>query len=271
MPANSKVFGLDLSPMTRAELAAKIAREPPAKGAGPRSIHTANLDHIVQLQRNPGLSQAYDKAWIVTADGMPVFVYAKLRGATVRARVTGADLFGDILALLRPAEHRCFFVASSDETARLLIEWLATHGFSRKSADFEVPPCGFESDATYSRDLAQRIAAHGTTHLFLGVGAPKSEIWVNKHREALGDCYVLCAGAGLDFFAGTGRRAPRILQRIGFEWLWRFGHEPRRLFRRYFIDSWSFFAAVVDDVRHHGAPARREAQRWVHTLGEPPA
>jgi N-acetylglucosaminyldiphosphoundecaprenol N-acetyl-beta-D-mannosaminyltransferase len=247
--------------MTQSELAAEVALEPPAKGTGPRSIHTANLDHIVQLQRNPRLRQAYENAWIVTADGMPVFVYAKLRGATLRTRVTGADLFGDILALLRPGAHRCFFVASSDKTARLLIDWLATHEFSRNSADFDVPPRGFESDARYSRDLARRIAAHGTTHLFLGVGAPKSEIWVNEHRDALGDCYVLCAGAGPDFFAGTGRRAPRILQRVGFEWLWRFGHEPRRLFRRYFIDSWSFFAAVADDLRRQGAPVRREPQR----------
>ena len=52
----------------------------------------------------------------------------------------------------------------------------------------------------------------------------------------LGDCYILNAGAGLDFFVGTKQRAPRIFQRIGFEWFWRFSHEPRRLFRRYFIE-----------------------------------
>lgn len=265
MSVHFKIFGLEFSPMTQTELAAKVSREPLVKGAGPRSIHTANLDHIVQLRRNPRLRQAYDKAWAVTADGMPVFLYAKARGARLRMRVTGADLFGDILALLDPWNHRCFFVASSAETGRGLVAWLTRRGFSRTSADFIVPPRGFENDTAYSSDLARRIRAHGTTHLFLGVGAPKSEIWVNEHRDVLGDCYVLSAGAGLDFFAGTERRAPRVLRDVGLEWLWRFSHDPARLFRRYFVDSWSFIAAIAEDLAPRGVLQRRETARLTHT------
>ena len=251
MSEHSAIFGLEFSPMTRAELASKVTKEAVPAGAGPRSIYTANLDHIVQLRRNPKLRRAYHKAWAVTADGMPVFLYAKIRGLCLRTRVTGADLFGDILASLKPGTHRCFFVASSSETAQLLVNWLLAHGFDRTSIDYDVPPRGFENDAAYSADLAMRIGAHAATHLFFGVGAPKSEIWIDEHRETLGDCYILCAGAGLDFFVGTKKRAPRTFQRMGFEWLWRFSSEPQRLFRRYFIDSWAFIAAIGEDIRHH--------------------
>lgn len=273
----SKIFGLYFSQATRSELAEKVAGEPVAKGAGPRSIHTANLDHVVQLRRNPRLRQAYDNAWAITADGMPVFLYAKARGAAVRTRVTGADLFGDILALLRPGMHRCFFVASSAKTGCCLVAWLTRRGFPRSSIDFVVPPRGFENDATYSDDLATKIRAHRTTHLFLGVGAPKSEIWVHEYRDALGDCYALSAGAGLDFFVGTAHRAPHVLQEVGLEWLWRFCREPRRLFRRYFIDSWLFIAAVAEDLADESVPQRRVATRLAphtgrlaHTHEDPP-
>jgi N-acetylglucosaminyldiphosphoundecaprenol N-acetyl-beta-D-mannosaminyltransferase len=254
MLEHSEVFGLAFSSMTQAELVANATSVPIVKGAGPRSIYTANLDHIVQLRRNTRLRGAYSKAWAITADGMPVFLYAKARGAGVPARVTGSDLFGDILLSLIAENHRCFFVANADKTARLLVEWLVTRGFDRSSIDCEVPPPGFENNIPYSANLASRIRAHGTTHLFFGVGAPKSEIWINDYRAELGDCYVLSAGSGLDFFVGIKRRAPRSLQRFGLEWLWRFSTEPRRLFRRYFIDSWSFVAAISEDIRHHGSP-----------------
>lgn len=251
MSKYSEIFGLQFAPMTQSELVAKVTSDPIPKGSGPRCIYTANLDHIVHLRRNPRLRQAYRQAWAVTADGMPVFLYAKARGAALHMRVTGTDLFRDILAAGSPGQHRCFFVASSNETAHRLVSWLTARGFDRQSIDYDVPPHGFENDAVYSVNLAKHIRAHGTTHLFLGVGAPKSEIWVAEYRDALGDCYVLNAGAGLDFFVGTKQRAPRILQRIGFEWFWRFSREPRRLFRRYFVDSWSFLAAVSEDILHH--------------------
>ena len=201
MSEHSAIFGLEFSPMTRAELASKVTKEAVPAGAGPRSIYTANLDHIVQLRRNPKLRRAYHKAWAVTADGMPVFLYAKIRGLCLRTRVTGADLFGDILASLKPNTHRCFFVASSSETAQLLVNWLLAHGFDRTSIDYDVPPRGFENDAAYSADLAMRIGAHAATHLFFGVGAPKSEIWIDEHRETLGLLHPL-----------RGRR-PRLFRR----------------------------------------------------------
>ena len=248
MPHRQTVFGLNFSTLSQSELISAIANEPILKGSGARSIHTANLDHIVNLRHNQRLRAAYNKAWAVTADGAPVFVYARLCGASLPARVTGADLFAKVLGALSLERSRCFFVAASEETARLLLAWSAARGFDPDSVSFEVPPFGFEKDAAYSTDLARRIAAHGTTHLFLGVGAPKSEIWINEHRELLGDCYALNVGAALDFFVGIKRRAPRAFQRFGLEWLWRFSCEPRRLFRRYFVDSWTFFAAVYDDI-----------------------
>lgn len=242
------VFGISFSPMSKPELVDQIADVPVPPGTGPRMLVTTNLDHVVQLQRQEAFREAYASAWTATADGTPVFLYAKLRGGRAPTRVTGAGLFADLMPRLSPDRHRCFFVASSEETAAKLRAFLEARGFPPSSIDHEVPPYGFEGDVAYSEWLSARIGLHRPTHLFLGVGAPKSEIWAYRHRESLGDCYVLPVGAGLDFFAGRQRRAPEWVQAAGCEWLWRVGQDPRRLFKRYFVDSWLFLEAIRRDL-----------------------
>jgi N-acetylglucosaminyldiphosphoundecaprenol N-acetyl-beta-D-mannosaminyltransferase len=228
---------------------------PVPQGAGVRSIHTANLDHIVQLSRDASFREAYSRAWLVTADGMPVYIYGRLRrrGAT---RVPGSDLFCALLPALPAETARCFFVASDSETASRLADYLVRRGFPAESVSWAVPPQGFESDPQQSERLIELIRAHGTTHLFLGVGAPKSEVWIDRYRDRAGDCYALCIGASLEFFAGTRRRAPVWMRRGGLEWLFRVLQEPRRLWRRYFLDSWGFLRAVLRDLTQ-GADARQ--------------
>src|SRR4051794_12154949 len=160
---------IQFSDLSQAALISELTDDPVPDGEGPRSVLTANLDHVVQLRRNAAFRAAYHKAWRVTADGMPVFLYAKLRGA-VSHRLTGADLFPTLLTALTPDQHRCFFVASSRATALALTRLLRPRGFTASSLRFEIPPRGFEADPDYSAQLAQRIREHGTTHLFFGVG-----------------------------------------------------------------------------------------------------
>jgi N-acetylglucosaminyldiphosphoundecaprenol N-acetyl-beta-D-mannosaminyltransferase len=250
-------FGLEFSNVERHTLIDEIAERAIPSGSGPRVVQTANVDHIVQINRNEEFRESYRRAWTVTADGMPVFLYARLRGLALPERVTGADLFQALMPRLVPGVHRCFFLASSTATAEKLTAYLLGRGFSADAIAVEVPPFGFEANELQSMALARRIELHQPTHIFMGVGAPKSEVWVHRHRRRIGDCYVLNVGAGLDFFTGQRRRAPAWVQRCGFEWFWRFAQEPRRLFRRYFVDSLGFFAAVVKDLRAIGSDAGR--------------
>ena len=247
------VFGLRFSPLTRPQLVDILRGTPVAPGEGARIVCTANLDHIVNLQRNASMRAAYDDAWCVTADGMPVFAYARMKRDAVPSRVTGSDIVKDLLVTLPQEGTRCYFVASCAETAEGIRRLLVARGFAPEALAFVVPPFGFERDVAWSTDLAHRIREHGATHVFFGVGAPKSEIWTHRHRHALGDCYVLNAGAGLDYACGVKRRAPAWMQRSGLEWAWRFGSEPTRLFRRYFVDSWVFLSAIALDLS--GRPA----------------
>jgi N-acetylglucosaminyldiphosphoundecaprenol N-acetyl-beta-D-mannosaminyltransferase len=245
--AKYELFGIAFDSARLSELAEAIAVKP-SRGQGTRFVVTANVDHIVQLRTNEGLRAAYLHSWKRTVDGTPVWLYARIRGVYIPERVTGADMFPAVMRLLLPGEHRAFFVVANDYIGRRLFEWLVGQGFDESSVAYEVPSFGFEKDRGYGEMLSAKIREHGTTHLFFGVGCPRSEIWIDRHRNVLGDVYAMAVGAALGFFVGVERRAPRIMRAIGMEWLWRAALEPKRLGFRYFVRSWGFFAAVVSDL-----------------------
>jgi N-acetylglucosaminyldiphosphoundecaprenol N-acetyl-beta-D-mannosaminyltransferase len=137
-------------------------------------------------------------------------------------------------------------VCASAATATALTQQLLDRGLT-DGLVVTAPPA-FETNPAFEADLIERLQAHATTHLFFGLGAPKSEIWMHAHRAELPDCYCFGFGAALDFQAGTKRRAPRWLRRAGLEFAWRVATEPRRLARRYFVNSWIFVRAIALDL-----------------------
>jgi N-acetylglucosaminyldiphosphoundecaprenol N-acetyl-beta-D-mannosaminyltransferase len=246
-----RVFGIQFSELAKDELVLKATESQPV-GAGVRLFVTTNLDHVVNLVKNREFRNAYGAAWLATADGFPIYIYAKLRRSPVRERVSGADFFAALMPALRPGAHRPYFVVSSEQTVAATREWLLGRGFEAAAVGFFVPELGFENDIVASTQLAERIRAHRTTHLVLGVGSPKSEVWVYNFRDKLGDLWAFGVGASVDFFVGIQRRAPAWMQAAGLEWAWRVAREPRRLWKRYFVDSWMIFAAVWNDLRTGG-------------------
>jgi N-acetylglucosaminyldiphosphoundecaprenol N-acetyl-beta-D-mannosaminyltransferase len=241
------VFGIRFSGLDKSALT-QLFTAPVPEGAGARLVATANIDHVRHLRHNERFRAAYANAYAATVDGAPVALYARLRGVTIPGRVPGPDLFVSLMHALRAGQHRPFFLVSNVDTGERLKTWLRDRGFAAEMIAYECPPFGFENDTEGSAHLAQLIREHGTTHLVMGVGAPKSEIWIHDWRRRLGDCYAFGIGAGVDFFVGKAQRAPLSLQRLGLEWLWRLYREPRRLGSRYLMDAVQFPAAIVDDV-----------------------
>lgn len=246
-PAEPTLFGAHVTHLKLGALARAITTQPPRSGEGARCIYTMNVFHVSVLQKNHAFRKAYARAWAVTIDGAPVSAMAKLIGLR-RDRITGADLMPVVVRSLSPVRHRPFFVVSDQETEDRLRSLLLADGFSADQVGFARPAFGFEQDHQASEELARAIFAHGATHLFMSVGAPKSEIWVHEHRHALGDLYAMCFGAGANFLAGTSRRAPAFMRTYGLEWLYRLCTEPKRLWRRYTVESWGFFAASLREL-----------------------
>jgi N-acetylglucosaminyldiphosphoundecaprenol N-acetyl-beta-D-mannosaminyltransferase len=246
-----RIFGLELSLHDLEELAEELLATP-SEPCGSKLVATVNVDHVVTLRTDQRFRQAYHHAWRITADGAPVYLYARASGIKLRERVTGSDLFAALVERWEPARHRLFMLVANDEVARRMTRILIGRGYTEETLAIEVPPFGFEKDPAYCAQLTARIRARKPTHIVLGVGAPKSEIWAYDHRDELGDAIVLCVGAAVEFVTGLKQRSPVFMRRFGMEWMWRFGTEPRRLFHRYFVRSFGFVLAVLDDLPRTG-------------------
>jgi N-acetylglucosaminyldiphosphoundecaprenol N-acetyl-beta-D-mannosaminyltransferase len=182
-----------------------------------------------------------------SCDGFPVHYFAKLRGAPSPGRVTGCDIAIDIMGRSSfPAQHRFFFVVDNEAAAAAIRVWAEECGLASQTA---VPDFGFETDAARSDALVEAIRAHRTTILFMGLGAPKSEVFVEAHRDRLPACWALCVGQAVKMALGLTPTPPSLVKALNLEWAWRVILEPRRMIGRYVISTGGFLAAVARDLR----------------------
>src|SRR5258708_2438798 len=109
------------------------------------------------------------------------------------------------------------------------------------------PPHGFEADPALDSEFLSQVVEISPDLLFICLGTPKQELWWNRHRTELPCGVSIGAGASLDFYAGTQRRAPAWMQRHGLEWAWRAATNPR-LLKRYFVRDLRFAGIAVRDL-----------------------
>lgn len=240
------LFGISFTQMTMKSLGDKLLETPPVVGHV-ISVVTANVDHIVRLNESSALRQAYNNASYRTIDGKPLLFYAKLLGLPYH-HITGADLVPYLLDRVRDESHRLFFVVADDHIKCALEKWALRRGLSTSAVKIEVAPPQFAKSRSYQSDLAALVREHNTSHLFVGIGCPQSEVWIDSYRRSLGSLYAFSVGAALSFYVGTARRAPYFLRFLGLEWAWRVAGEPQRLAKRYFVRSTSFIRILVRDL-----------------------
>ena len=237
-----EIFGLKFYCGDADQLAKKLTEPAMSSLCQLRAIHTVNIDHVASLRTNPLYHAASEAAWVRTIDGWPISVAARLLRGVRIPRITGADFIAKLGPMLDPARHRVAFVVSNSKTQIGLSEYFCRRGFSMDQLYFYCPPFGFESDFHISRRMIDEIVDHRPTHLFMGVGSPKSEVWIHEHAKQIGPMYVGCFGAGLEFLSGARRRAPRLIRVVGLEWGWRLLQDPFRLGKRYARAAFHFIA-----------------------------
>jgi len=218
----------------------------PAGGMG-RYIVTPNVDHVVKLRHDSEFKYVYAGAAAVFADGMPLVWASRLLGKPLKERVAGSDLFTAICELSARKGYTLFFLGGLPGVAEAAKRELTTRYPGLNVVGTYSPPFGFENDAAENKKIINLINADTPEILFIGLGCPKQEKWIYQHCDELNIKVALCTGAAFDFVAGTVKRAPMWMQRIGFEWLYRLLSEPGRLWRRYLVDDVAFLKIVTQE------------------------
>jgi N-acetylglucosaminyldiphosphoundecaprenol N-acetyl-beta-D-mannosaminyltransferase len=225
------LLGLEFADLTVVDAAEVIAARP--DGAPFGYVVTPNADHLVRLSRDPVLSGIYRDAWLRLLDSRVVAGMARRCGLPVPRVATGSDLTQLLLDRHICQGEKITIIGLRSTRLPVLVERLGL------APPFHYdPPMGFDTDPGAMRDTVAFILAHPARLVFLAVGSPRQErlaaaVFATGRATGTG----LCIGASLDFLAGAERRAPVWMQRNGLEWLFRLSGDPRRLARRYLVDS----------------------------------
>ncbi len=247
-----KVLNIDIQNMTRGELLENLT-----EGV----LVTPNLDHLIKLQKDREFYDVYRKAEWVVCDSKILYLFGKLLKIPIKEAIPGSSFFTSYYMYHKDdADCRIFLLGAKEGIAQKAMERINEKVGRRMVVGAHSPSFGFEKNERECEEMCRIVNESGANVLLVGVGAPKQEKWIMKYKDNMGGVKVFMAlGATIDFEAGTLKRAPRFWQKVGMEWLYRFLKEPKRLFRRYFVDDIAFFRYFALQLlgRYHN-PFERE-------------
>lgn len=204
---------------------------------------TPNLDHLVKLQRDREFYDVYRQAEWVVCDSRILQMCSRALRDPIPEAIPGSSFFGHYyMHHADDPDCRIFLLGARPGVADEAMRRINTRVGRGIVVGAHSPSFGFEKNPGECREIADIINASGANVVLVGVGAPKQEKWIMAHRDMMpGVNLWMALGATIDFEAGNIKRAPRWVQKICMEWFYRFLKEPRRMFRRYFIDDVRFF------------------------------
>ena len=239
MSAIVRLLGLDFADVDAPRAAELLARRPASDPFG--YVVTPNADHLVRLHKHPELAPLYQGAMLRLLDSRVVAVASRVIGLPAPCVAPGSDLTAMLLRNHVSGRERVTIVGLSAQWLPALMQ--RTGITDPAHCD---PPVGFDLDPHTMREAVDFVLAHPARFVFLAVGSPQQEVLaaaIAATGRATG--IGLCIGASLEFLAGAANRAPRWMQSAGLEWLYRLGGSPRRLARRYLLDSPAVFGMLV--------------------------
>lgn len=234
-------LGCAVDALTKAE--ALEAVRALARGAEPSCVMFLNVDVMVKADMNEVLRALTWRSAACLMDGKPPLKVAQRMGIPLPEKVSGSDLAPAVCGMAAGEGMKVLFLGGAEGVPELAAA-NAMRDYPGLHAAAYSPAYGFERTAEGRSLVAAKVREEAPDILFACLGCPKQEEFVAEFMDEMGVPCTVCAGATVDFMAGNVGRAPEWVSRAGLEWLYRFLREPRRLFRRYFVDSWHFLTMV---------------------------
>ena len=201
---------------------------------------------IVKAEKFKEVADVENDATICAGDGMPVKWIGNIRGIKCD-RCSGPDIMEKIIEQGIKKDRRHFFYGTTEKTLLLLKENLEKKYPGIKIVGTYSPPFrALTKDE--DEEIINKINLAHPDYLWVGLGAPKQDIWMKEHQNKIKKCRMMGVGAAFNFLAGTVKRAPVIFQKSGFEWLYRLLQEPKHLWKRYLIEGPKFGVICIRDM-----------------------
>jgi len=223
-------------------------------------ICVPNAYLTVVANENRQVLDIINNAGFTVPDGMPLVWYSKIFKNKLKRRISGSDLFAAYCRKLEEEKMSCFFMGGeSREVVGTMIGNLKKKYANLEIKGFFVPPFVEKIEGSLKDEINKEINNKKPDVVWVGLSAPKQEIWIYDNLESL-DIMMACGvGAVFNFYAGKVKRAPVWVQKIGMEWFYRILAEPKRLLKKYLVYNTKFMGLVIRDIlKSHQKTQKKE-------------
>ena len=231
---------------------------------GFHQIATANVDFLNKAAEERELMEILHRCELVLADGMPLVWASRLMGTPLKERVTGADLVPLLMELSARKKRRIFLLGSTEERSQSALRRICREYPEAEICGRLSPP--FTSlDEMQHEEILKQIEESAPDILLVAFGNPKQEKWLARHRDRLKVPVCIGVGGAIDFLSEEQPRAPRWMQGLGMEWIFRFLSEPKRLGPRYLEDAMFLLRFLSMQILTTSVQARKTSTTVVST------
>ncbi|MBD8531257.1 MULTISPECIES: WecB/TagA/CpsF family glycosyltransferase [unclassified Massilia] len=211
----------------------------------PHQHVVVNVDKLVKASRDEELRRIINACALVNVDGMPVVWASRLLGKPLKERVAGVDLFEALMRRAGERGWRVFLLGARAEVVAAVAD-----SYARRYPQLVIAGWrdGYWQGEAQEAAVAAQVRDSRADLLFVAMGSPRKEQFLGRWQETMGVPFAMGVGGTFDVVIGRVKRAPRWMQRAGLEWFYRFLQEPRRMFRRYFIEDMAFIWLLVKEA-----------------------
>jgi N-acetylglucosaminyldiphosphoundecaprenol N-acetyl-beta-D-mannosaminyltransferase len=204
-----------------------------------------NVDKLVKASRDPQLRQIINDCALINADGMPVVWASRLLGKPLKERVAGVDLFEALMRRAGEKGWRVFLLGAREEVVSKVAET-----YQRKYPRLVLAGYrnGYWKGEAEELDVVRQVRDSRADLLFVAISSPKKEQFLGRYQAEMKIPFAMGVGGTFDVAIGRVKRAPVWMQKSGLEWFYRFLQEPRRMFRRYFIEDMAFIWLFIKEA-----------------------
>ncbi len=207
----------------------------------PLHLVGVNADKINELNTNNRLKQIVNSCGIINADGASVILASKFLGKPLPERVAGIDLMEHLIKLSEQKGYSIYLLGAKQEVVEKTAQVL-----KKKYQNIKIVGIhnGYFNESDWPQ-ISEEIKVKNPNFIFVGITSPLKEYLVEYLQNDGNDGVFMGVGGSFDVISGEIPRAPKWIQKINMEWMFRVIHEPKRLFKRYFIGNWKFIKSVL--------------------------
>jgi N-acetylglucosaminyldiphosphoundecaprenol N-acetyl-beta-D-mannosaminyltransferase len=212
----------------------------------PHQHVVVNVDKLVKASRDPELRQIINDCALINVDGMPVVWASRLLGKPLKERVAGVDLFEALMRRAGDRGWRVFLLGAQEEVVSKVA---ATYQHKYPRLVLAGYRNGYWKGELEEAQVVEQIRDARPDLLFVAISSPKKEQFLGRWQAEMKIPFAMGVGGTFDVAIGHVRRAPVWMQKSGLEWFYRFLQEPRRMFRRYFIEDMAFLRLFIKELK----------------------